>query len=115
MNAKSTSPYSLDGKLAGRNLKSGVCFLMAGRPYACSTAAVRTLAVADLVRSEPESADAAAPTRRRVCRDSGHRLVIRKPGTYQFASTRRTLSLNHKLRAAEKFLVTIPRREVNGR
>lgn len=22
--------YSLDGKLAGRNLKSGVCFLMAG-------------------------------------------------------------------------------------
>ncbi len=58
-------------------------------------------AIADLLCSEPESADAAAPTRRRAYRDSRHRLVIGKPGTNQFATTRRTLSLNHKLRAPE--------------
>jgi hypothetical protein len=68
----------------------------------------RAFAIADLVRSEPESADAAAPTRKRAYRDSRYRLTIGKPGTNQFATTRRTLSLNHKLRVVG-FLIAIPR------
>jgi hypothetical protein len=53
-------------------------------------------AVADLLRREPASADAAAPARRGGLRDSGHKLLIRAFGSYQFAIALRTLSLNHK-------------------
>src|SRR5579863_5779181 len=57
-----------------------LCFLMAGRNYSCSTrSGFCAFAIADLIRSEPESADAAAPTRRRTYRDSRGRLAIGKP------------------------------------
>jgi hypothetical protein len=56
----------------------------------------RALAVADLFRGKSESANAAAPARRRACREPGHSRVTGKPGTHQFAITSRTMSLNHK-------------------
>ena len=53
-------------------------------------------AVADLLRSELESTNAAAPARRRGVCDSRHWLLIGAPGSHQFATALRTLSLNHK-------------------
>jgi len=67
-----------------------------------------TLAFTDLLRSEPASANAAAPTRRCACRNPGHRLLIGTPGPHEFATTLRTLSLNHRLTQSERVLVRLP-------
>jgi len=55
----------------------------------------RKFAFADLVYGELSSANAAPPTRRRNCCDSGRVLSFATPGPYQFATALRTLSLNH--------------------
>jgi len=107
MNAMSTPPIPWMASWLAE-ISPGVCFLMAGRTYACSSrSGFCAFAIADLLCSEPESADAAAPTRRRAYGDSRYRLVIGKPGTNQFATTRRAQSLNHKLGAAPTKLMAL--------
>jgi hypothetical protein len=68
------------------------------------------LAVPDLLGCKLASANTAAPTGSRKGGDHWSWRVLRvgKLGTHQFAATRRTLSLNHKLRAAERFVVIVP-------
>ncbi len=52
--------------------------------------------VADLLRSEPTSANAATPSRRRGLCDSWEWLLIGAPSSHEFTVALRTLSLNHR-------------------
>jgi len=54
------------------------------------------VAVADLFHREPTSAYAATPAGTRRWRDSGGCLLIGAPGSHEFATALRTLSLDHK-------------------
>jgi hypothetical protein len=55
------------------------------------------VAFTDLLRREPAATNAAAPARRRSCRGPGLSFDVGAPGSYQFAATLRTPSLNHRL------------------
>lgn len=57
----------------------------------------RAFALADLLGSKLESANAATPARRYFFRTSGHCRLIGAPGPHQFAIALGTLSSNHKL------------------
>ena len=89
-------------QLTGR--VSSVGLIRVGRQNLCVLDGCGSCAVAftDLFCREPASANAATPARRRGLRDSGHRLLIGAPGSHQFATALRTLSLNHKLSYSER-------------
>ena len=62
------------------------------------------IAFADLLYGELAPANAASPARRRHMRDSGHWTLIGAPGSHQFATALRTLSLNHKAPVQRKIV-----------
>jgi len=71
-------------------------------------------AVADLLRCELASASAATPARRRGLYASLQWLRIGVPGSYQFTTTLRTVSLNHKPPCHDEELATFSRVNCRG-